>query len=689
MPPARLLLLLLTALPLTAAEPPAQLERLVVTTTRSAVPLADSPLAVDLFGASDLEAAPSLALDDVLRGSAAFSLFRRSGSLTANPTAQGVSLRGLGPSGASRSLVLLDGIPLNDPFGGWVSWTKLPRTGLDRVELVRGGGSGTWGNAALGGTIQLLSAPLERDASALTALVGDYGTRSGEARLTRTTGDGAVSVAARAFASDGFFLVAPERRGSIDRRAAARHHWAQAAWRTVLPGETRLQLTARTFDEERDNGTPLQRNRTRETLVSAALEGAVAGGPTWSAVAYAQDQTFASFFSGVNADRTAETPASDQYDVPARAAGAAVTASWIHAGDARTTAGADVRWVEGETREFFLLANGAFTRRRIAGGEQRFAGAFVQHERPLASGWRASLGARIDRWENRDGIRRESDLATGAFVRDDRYADTDGVEFSPTAGLVWTPRPGLRVRAAAYRAFRVPTLNELHRPFRVGNVITEANPALAEETLTGVETGVEATFARGGLQAAVFQNDLDDAVANVTLGRGPGNVPGVGFVPAGGSGRQRRNLDAVRVRGLELGGFWLPHRDLRLTADYLLSDARVRRASPPADLAGKRLAQVPRHTLVLGGTWSAPAAVRVSARIRWTSAQFEDDENALRLAAATTVDLGLSRTFADRWTVFASVENLFDERVETGRSADGLVNVAPPRFAHGGVRWAW
>lgn len=690
MPPLRLLPFLLAALPLTAAEPTATLERVVVTTTRGAQPLANSPLAVDIFGSADLQASPSLALDDVLRGSAAFSLFRRSGSLTANPTAQGVSLRGLGPSGASRSLVLLDGIPLNDPFGGWVSWTKLPRDSISRVELVRGGGSGAWGNAALGGTIQLLSNPLEADATAATFHLGDHGTRAGELSATRTTGNGAVHLGARAFATDGFFLVAPERRGAIDRRAETRHHWAQASWRQALAGETHLQLNLRTFDEKRGNGTPLQRNRTRETLVSANLDGAIAGGPAWSAVAYAQDQTFASFFSGVSADRSTETPASDQYDVPARAAGAAVTLTWIHAGDGSTTTGVDTRWVEGETRERFFLAAGEFTRRRIAGGEQAFAGAFVQHERKLAPAWRASAGARVDGWRNTDGTRREIDLNSGAVLRDDRYANSDGVEFSPTAGLVWQPRPGWRARLAAYRAFRVPTLNELHRPFRVGNTITEANPALGVETLVGAEAGLEITFKKSGLGVAVFQNDLDDAVANVTLGRGPGNIPGVGFVPAGGSGRQRRNLDAVRVRGFELAAHWSPLPSLRLHTDYLLSDARVRAAAAPAaDLAGRRLAQVPRHTVVVGTAWQAPAQVKATARLRWTSAQFEDDENALRLAPAATVDLGLSRTFGDRWTLFAAVENLFDERVETGRSADGLVNVAPSRFAHGGVRLAW
>src|SRR2546429_4619415 len=103
------------------------------------------------------------ALPISFRGVPVFIFFRRGDSLPANPAAQGVSLRGLGPSGASRSLVLLDGVPLNDPFGGWVAWTKVPREGLERAELVPGGGATAWGNAALGGVVQLFTRPLQRE----------------------------------------------------------------------------------------------------------------------------------------------------------------------------------------------------------------------------------------------------------------------------------------------------------------------------------------------------------------------------------------------------------------------------------------------------------------------------------------------------------------------------------------------
>jgi outer membrane receptor protein involved in Fe transport len=667
-------------LPLTAgADEPVALAPVVVTATRDPRSADTLPLAVDVFTHDDLQSSPSPALDDTLRQSAAFSLFRRSDSLTANPTAQGVSLRGLGPSGASRSLVLLDGVPLNDPFGGWIAWTKTPRLALERVEIVRGGGSAAWGNAALGGTIQLFTPPPAGDQVSLDAEAGEFGLRSGEVAVTRAVGDSAVRVDAAAFHTDGTSLV--QNPGPIDRDADLDYQRAQATFLTKLNPAITLTIDARAYAEDRGNGTPLQRNTSHEAFLSTALNGAPAnndaGISAWSAVLYGQRQSFQSFFSSVNPARTAETPANNQYDVPATAAGGAFTATWAHDPDAVTTAGADARWVDGETREDFMwsVPSSQFTRRRFAGGEQTFAGAFVSHDHLLAPGWHALLGARVDYWKNTDGHRREWNSSTGVITRDDHYASNNGVEFSPNAGLAWQAAPAVRARASVYQAFRVPTLNEYYRPFRVGSITTDANPSLVPEKLTGGEIGADLGTPHAGVALTAFANEIRDAVANVTTGP---------------TTRQRRNLDLVRVCGLEAGAHWQVVSTLRLEADYLLSDARVidGGASAP-NLDGKRLAQVPRHTFTAGLDWSAPGAVRVTARLRWVSAQFDDDDNTLRLPPATTVDLGVSRRFGRGWELFAAVDNLLDARVETGLPSAGVVSVAPPRTARGGVRWAW
>ena len=664
--------------------PATVLAPVVVTASRVGQPLNTVPVSVTVFSAEDLRNSPALALDDTLRASPGFSLFRRTGSLTANPTAQGVSLRGLGPSGASRSLILLDGVPLNDPFGGWIAWTKLPRRSLASAEIVRGGGSGVWGNAALGGVVQLLTAPPRGDSFSAEGYVGDFHTRGGEFTATATSDSlrQQVSVDAAAFATEGVHLIRDP--GAIDRPADLDYQRAQTALHHTLNDTVDFTLTARLYAEDRGNGTPLQRNSSEEKFLSATFTGSsvAASVSEWSAVVYVQDQSFASFFTSVDPTRTTETPALDQYDVPATATGAAFTASLGTPADiVSTTFGLDLRHVKGETREafFFSAPLNDFTRDRRAGGEQSFVGLFVRQDHALTSSLHLSAGARVDYWQNTAGFRHERDTVTNTVTLDDHYADRDGVEFNPHAGLVWQPTSTVRARASAYQAFRVPTLNEYHRPFRVGPVTTNANPALDPETLTGFETGLDLGRADAPLGASLtgFINELQDAVTNVTL------VPGVL--------RERRNLDRVRVQGLEASVHARPHATLYLEAGYLFSDARVTDpgAGAPASLDGNRLAQVPRHTVTTSAVWNAPARLLVTARARWFSAQFEDDENTLRLAPAATVDLGLSRRFGQRWEVFLAIENLFDTEIETGRTATGVVSVAPPRWSRAGVRYDW
>lgn len=711
------------------------MDTMLVTATRAPQNLDRVSASFRLLNAETLRQSPSAMLDGALRSVPGFSLFRRSDSFTANPTAQGVSLRGLGPSGASRSLVLLDGVPLNDPFGGWVAWTKLPREGIGHSEIVPGGGASAWGNAALGGVVHLFTAPLRTrvevvdrpptpigwtDVGSLrfAATLGDYGTRSVELALVVPTRAGAFQILGRDFATDGFRLVAPERRGPVDVPAWSRHRWLTARWRKMLGKTVEALATARVYEEKRGNGTAYQRNSSREKFASLALAGEPAEHFSWHAIGYAQDQSFASTFSGVNTTRTIETPASDQFAVPSTAFGAAWTGVWQHVDQSRTSFGGDARLVRGETREHFTFVNGAFTRLRVAGGRQAVGGLFALHDHALTETFRASLGARVDGWNDTHGKRVESDRNTGAVSRNDRYPDRDGTTFSPSIGLVWTPMNTVRARAHAQKAFRRPTLNELYRPFRVGPNITEANAALGTERVTSGEVGAEWTLfvdrelpptgspqpnarslaaplprtesqRRLVLGATAFANDLRDAVGNVTVARGPGTFPLFGVIAAGGVGRQRLNVDRTRVQGVELSARWFPTGDITVTADYLRNHATVRRATIAPALVGNRIAQVPRDSASVGAVWRGPARFTVVPRLRWIGRQFEDDENQLRLGEVVIADVTVTHKLSQHLELFLTIENLGNARIETGRTSDGIVNIGTPRLALGGLRGTW
>ena len=662
-----------------AAEPVVSLPDLVVTATRGPLSVDRTPLAVDRFDATRIRATSTLALDDLLRDSAAFSLFRRTNSLAAHPTAQGVSLRGLGPSGASRSLVLLDGVPLNDPFGGWVAWTKVPRLALREVEVVRGGGSAVWGNTALSGVVQLFTEGPAAGTSVASAEGGSLGTVAAEFATTLEAGrTGTLSVAGRTFSTDGFSPLSASEQGSVDRPLKAQHQLVTVDHGGTFDSGWAYGLGGRLFDEERGNGTRYQRNSTRETAGRLLLAGPL--GPTASLEirAYAQRQNFSSTFSSVAPGRSTETPSLDQFAVPATAAGAALVLQLRHDGGAATTLGGDVRQVAGETREDFLLADGAFQRRRFAGGSQTTAGIFVAHQQPLARNLDASLSLRADHWFNYDGHRREQVRATGATLRDDRFASSSGAELSPAAGLVWRATEALRLRAAFSRAFRVPTLNELHRPFRVGSVATDANPALRPEHATSGELGFSFARPRWELAGGYFAASLRDTVANVTRTTSPALTQ-----------RQRLNLDLVRARGVELQVTFRPTDRLRLHADYLWADPVVRRATVAPALVGRRLAQVPRHTGVLRAALRVSATVDIHLGLRATSRQFEDDENRLPLAPLFSADLGVEWRLDARTVLAVAAENLTNRRTETARALNGPTTYGPPRQLRVGLTHTW
>lgn len=665
------------------------LEPVSVSATRSPEPVSEVPFGVGIVPAEAFDLPASPTVDGVLGGEADFSLFRRNDSMTANPTSQGVSLRGLGPSGASRSLVLLDGVPLNDPFGGWVPWSLVPVDSLSGAEIVPGGGAAAWGNAALAGVIELFSKEPAPGSGAVLGRFEDFGTALVDFSQAFSAGPGTLEVRGESLSSGGTLLVAPQNRGSVDGDAASRHNLASARWRGRVGRGAGLVVTLRDYDEWRDNGTPYQQNRLRLLLMSAVLSGSASPEWTWSATAYAQSQGSSQTFSSVNAARSAETPASDQFAVPASAVGLAWTSTLSDRSGGSTTLGADVRDVGGETREDYLFSNGAYEDRRYAGGRQSFEGLFAERSQPLWKGAHATLGARLDRWEDSDGHMRESSIATGSLILDSLYPNRTGTELSPSAGLVWDAGGGLRFHAAAQHAFRQPTLNELYRPFRQGNTTTLANAGLSTEHADTGEAGATWSCGASTLSLTGFAARLDDPVANVTLAQGPGTFPLFGSLPAGSTGQERLNLGRVDIHGFQLGAKWEASRTLSLEVSAVGESTAVEAAPVEPDLVGKALPEVPRWNSSLGLAWRPTASLSLSLRARWSSSEFDDDLNQLPLASYCSVDASLRYAFAKHAEVFATVENAGDSRIETAHSSLGVYNLAPPRTAGVGARVSW
>jgi outer membrane receptor protein involved in Fe transport len=643
-----------------------------------------------VLDAQELLATPALAVDDALRQVPGFSLFRRTSSVVAHPTTQGVSLRGIGPSGASRTVVLLDGVPLNDPFGGWVYWSRVPKSTLERVEVVRGGGSSAWGSAALGGVIQLLTrAPADARLD-LSLEGGERGTGQLDASYGDRFGDTGVLAQASLFETAGYPVVRGDQRGAIDEPADSEHSLLALRGDFALGSDLRLVARADAFEEDRGNGTPLTGNDTEMASFSAALDWTTPHSVVLVR-ALAHEQEFASTFSTQALDRSTEVPALDQFLVDPEGWG--LTAQWSRAFGSHTlVAGAEGRETTGHTNEDFFLVAGELQRRRRAGGDESLYGAFLQDQWRLGERVELSLGGRLDSWRSEEGIRLETVKATGDVLRSETFPDREDDTFSPRLGLAWEVAERFQLAGSIYRSFRAPTINELFRPFRVRNDITEGNAALATELLEGGEVGVRFTGSEVRWSVYAFRSELEDAIANVTVGAGPGPVAPCGFVPAGGVCRQRRNLDEVQVDGLEADLRLAPAPRLGVELSYLLSDPEVTAASAQPALVGKTVAQVPEHQAALRldlRPLEDQTRFEIGGVARWVSEQFEDDLNERELDSYLAVDLLARWRLSEALDLFAAVENLLDEEIETGETGDGLVSIGAPKLARLGLRWVW
>ncbi|MBL6937672.1 MAG: TonB-dependent receptor [Alphaproteobacteria bacterium] len=675
--------LLLTALIPTAALA-APVETVVVTASPPD-PVGNAAFSNATVTAQDLH--DNTELDRALAQVPGLSLFRRDSSLSANPTTQGVSLRSIAPSGAGRALVTLDGVPQNDPFGGWVIWSSLPPEDIAAAEIVRGAGAGPYGAGALTGTIALKESRGDGLVAADASLAQQNGRRLAAAGGTML-GPVSLFAAASDEDSDGWIPVSPAQRGAADN--AVTYHARSASLRAEAEpfDDTLLSLRLGAYGENRDSGLVGATSSADGVTASLTLAHPQSAGDLgWRVQAWLRNTGFSNISATVLPGRTGTTVSNDQYSTPAIGWGfnAALRGSW-HWLDWEL--GGDARFAQGDSKEHFQPVAGVFTQGRDSGGRTVVGGAYIETAAHPGDTLLVTLGIRADQWASTGGHLVQTTLATGVVTVNQKTPGKSGVVPTARLGARQELGDGLYVRTAAYEGFRAPTLNELYRPFRLGNNLTEANPGLTPEKLYGAELGAGLDGETYGVTLTAFWNRLHDAVTNVTVAHGPVTVPGLGTVPAGGLLIQRRNAGNIDAIGLEGDAHWNATDWLTLTTAFDYVDAHVEGGSAAAQLTGKQPAQAPRTTITAGFRALPLDRLTVSANLRYESTRYADDQNTLALPPATTVDARISYRLWNGLSAYAAGDNLFNARVATTESADFVTNYAAPRVLRIGVSWA-
>jgi outer membrane cobalamin receptor len=600
--------------------------------TVNAVLSSETPAAITTLGPQQLQLIPGAELDDRLRQIPGFSLFRRSSSVVANPTTQGVSLRATGSTGASRTLVLWDGIPINDPFGGWVYWDRIDPSYIDRVEVERGASTSVFGDRAMGGTVSLFSPTEQREHLFAQILRGSEGTADVAAGYSNLWGHWGLSVHSRAFTTDGYYITPDSIRGTADNKANVR--FAAGDMRLdYLGAHDRFSLHFDALAEARHNGTQLTHNSTGLGTIAASYTHSWTNDQI-SVIAFHTEEQFHSTFSSVSANRNSETLTSRQ-TVPVLDTGGA--AYWQHhAKRWNTIVGTDADHVDGTSFDYSYS-----TRVLTPNG-----GTLFEH-----------------------GVFGQGDVMVGpvrffAGIRQ-QFTGQHGETFvSPNAGAALGVRR-FRFRASGYRSFRAPTLNELYRPFRVGNAQTLANAALIPESLTGVEAGFDWGGETTHISFTAFRNELGNLIDNATISSSPALIL-----------RQRQNFPSALSRGLEasINRQW---RHWRAEAGYMYADARLS--------TGQRIPQVPKQQGTAQVTFTAKSTL-ISGGLRVFGLIFDDDLNQFLMPGFASVGLSAEQRLTKSLSAVASVDNLLDRTYLVALTPNP--NIGQPQMWRVGLKWS-
>lgn len=637
------------------------LETVVVTASRSPLASEDSPVSERVLNSEELRQSASITLDGRLRQVPGFALFRRSSSLVANPTTEGVSLRGLGSTAASRSLVLFDDIPLNDPFGGWIHWDEIPPLAIRSVEVARGGGSDLYGSSAIGGVINILPVRPRSDSLEITSRYGGLETTDNALLATIKRGPWTALGASGIVATDGYTLVAPSLRGPVDQPSNVHAQNGLVEFARRIHSTGRVFLRGNVLNEARHNGTPLTTNGIRLWRYATGVD---LGGLDLRF--YGSSEHYRQTFSSIAPGRVSEKLTRYGYD-PAGQLGASARWSRAFAGGFLAMAGADTHDVRASDDETLISAGGLLS----TTARQRQTGVYGE---VLATPeqWTFSASGRVDHFSNFDA---HQFTALGAGKPLASFSET---VFDPRLGVVRRIARNFFVSASGFRAYRAPTENELYRTSQVGQQITLPNDNLRSERATGWETGLQAELPRLGsaIRASYFWTQVNRPITALTLS-----------TTSTMTTLERENLGRIESRGLSLDYAIEPAGWISLQGGYQYAVATVTKYQPEPELVGKWIPQVARNMATAQLRLSRPGLGLLSLQASASGRQYEDDLNLRLLHSYFRLDAYASHDFGRHLRLFASGQNLFDRSIEVGKTP--VLTLGTPRTAAIGMDLRW
>jgi outer membrane receptor protein involved in Fe transport len=652
--------------------PAAAAEQVTVTAYRTPLGSLESPASTRELSQTALNTTASITLDGKMRQLPGVELFRRSSSLVANPSSQGLSLRALGSTAASRTLITEDDVPLNDPFAGWIHWQEQPDLSIERIELVRGGASDLYGSSAIGGVVNIVPVRPSIDQVELRSSYGAEGTNDDSLLLQTKRGPWGLLAAAGIIGTDGYIQEAPYQRGPVDIDSNV-HSQSGLVLAEHVQGPLRLFVRTNGFNDARSNGTPDQTNATRLWRYATGGDWQGPHNGVLGMRVYGSTEHYRQVFSSILNTPTAADPTCSYRcgEAPTR---------FSHTPE--NELGAVAHWTQPLGAGFVIVAGADTHDVRVWDREQTYGATAAltnlhDHQRDSAgyaeamwvhNAWTITASSRLDWFQNYDG----QDLLW------------NGSSWVPTAGQppqfsqrVFDPRVGLSRKlfeqwaasASAFRAFRAPSPNELYRTTQVGNQLTLPNGNLLSERATGWEAGIATERRWGTVRSSYFLTQVNRPIVAVTIN--PNSSPIL---------LMRENLGQIESKGVSLDYELAPLRWLAVDGGYQYAHATVTHGVSDV---GNWIPEVARNLATINVRASRPKLGLLNLQGRLSGRQYDDDANTYLLAGFFRLDAYASHDFGKHFEVFAAGENLLDRQIEVGKTPTTTLGM--PRVGRAGL----
>ena len=702
------------------------LQTVVVSASRSQTKVEEMPLHTTIVSHEDIQKSPARTLDQLLRNVPGMNFTAVPAALS-DPTSHQTKMRGLGNA---KVLVLLDGVPIHDPFFLTTQWFKVPLSNIERVEIIRGGNSSLWGNMAVAGVVNIVSKRVQDNAGQVIASGGSHGTGSISVSKNFAVSDAlGFSLSADVYHTDGYqttpaaFLYRfPQKRpvSAENRNIQLTTYFKPGA---DLNGYLRLGYHV----QDQEISYRFGRNLQESPDIAAQLEKKISTASSMQANVWGQYVRFdklngnTCYYQGGSTCLTSSSPTLTPERVNDNVVqfytqqgalryrergGSLIYSTRLRSPLYSVQAGVDYRRLSAEDTELFFSTpvspdepQGRYDSSTFGKGRQTFQGLFAQAKFAPVDRLDVTASARLDRYEidQRTNTRTTAAGATtgGALPEASKTA------FNPSLAARYDIDDALSVRAAAYKAFRAPGFNNLTRTFGTGTNTTIANPDLVPENLRGWEVGSDYRNGAFSLGATYFFYDIKNMIATFTASgaSAPQQVQLICGGPAlpncGGSARYYTNDQDGESHGVEVVAQWRYGDHLKFDGYYTRTESHLTRRGPVVtDPIGVQLVGVPKDVAKVGVTYKPSRKAQTYVELRYTGPMLLDTTSKQGMTrfgqrSNTVINASANYAWSDSIDLFATVSNLLDrEYGESTYSVNQPYNqvLSSPRTVNAGLR---